>query len=77
MPKQDPAAFRTVFSTPYGSAYSSASNSAFRTTEPGAAQDTGPAPTTARRPPLRELPRTGRRGAPAARNRFQAPRRTY
>ncbi|WP_338494995.1 hypothetical protein [Streptomyces sp. SJL17-4] len=45
----------------------------------GAGQDAGPAPSAARRPPLRELPRGGRRGAPAAaaRNRYQAPRRTY
>ncbi|WP_328943563.1 hypothetical protein OG259_20345 [Streptomyces sp. NBC_00250] len=41
-------------------------------------QDTGPAPVTAQRRPLRELPRTGHRGAPTAtRNRIQAPRRTY
>ncbi|MFJ5138528.1 hypothetical protein [Streptomyces sp. NPDC088707] len=60
-PKQDLAAFSTAFST------------AFRAELGAAARDTGPAPTT-RRPPRRELPRTGRDGA---RHRFQAPRRTY
>ncbi|MFE6063171.1 hypothetical protein [Streptomyces sp. NPDC056431] len=63
MPKQDPAAFSTAFSTAFtGTAKLGA-----------AAQDTGPAPTT-RRPPPRELPRAGRS---EARNRIQAPRRTY
>ncbi|MFD3997868.1 hypothetical protein [Streptomyces sp. NPDC058548] len=60
MPKQDLAAFSTALT---GTAKLGAA----------AAQDTGPASTT-RRPPRRELPRTGRA---EARNRFQAPRRTY
>ncbi|MFF3839780.1 hypothetical protein [Streptomyces sp. NPDC001930] len=65
MPKQAPAAFSSAF--------------VISTAKLGtAAQDTGPTPLT-RRPPIRELPRTGRRGASAAaaRNRFQTPRRTY
>lgn len=71
MPKQDLAAIRTALSAAFGTA--SVGTAPTGTTERGAVQDTGPAPVT-RRPPLRELPRTGRGGA---RHRIQAPRRTY
>ncbi|MFJ5077033.1 hypothetical protein ACIP8Z_20870 [Streptomyces sp. NPDC088553] len=64
MPKQDLAAFSTALSTALTSTAKLGA---------AAAQDTGPTP-AARRPPRRELPRTGRG---EARNRFQAPRRTY
>lgn len=63
MPKQDPAAFSTATRAALAGGAGLGST----------ARDTGPAPAT-RRPPLRELPRTGRGGA---RHRFQAPRRTY
>ncbi|MCX4982272.1 hypothetical protein [Streptomyces sp. NBC_00572] len=69
LPKLDPATLSTALSAAFSTAKLAAADGR---------QDAGPVPVTAQRRPLRELPRTGHRGAPAAtRNRIQAPRRTY
>ncbi|MFE5948341.1 hypothetical protein [Streptomyces sp. NPDC056480] len=71
MPKQDLAAFTSDLGPAFSTALTGISAKLGAT-----AQETGPGSTTRRpsRPPRRELPRTGRS---EARNRFQAPRRTY
>ncbi|WP_395361737.1 hypothetical protein ACHGLA_18985 [Streptomyces sp. YH02] len=80
MPKSNHIVFATTSAMSVASATSSTAGLAARSAARSAAgQGAGPAPSAVQRPPLRELPRGGRRGAPAAaaRNRYQAPRRTY